>query len=153
MSIPDTPIITLQHPEQGMPVHPIIEDRPVLWEDPGDKWIFRKTTNVLRPKIIDVESHEDPMIRYSVCAIKRALQNGGGIDFVIWMESEEVQSDKRTSVVVPTLCFGPSRASHISMVMDTVDAAMTAFAQVYKNPVWITLFDYTDEIFKENEHS
>lgn len=147
MSIPDTPIITLQHPEQGMPSHPALTDRPVLWADPGDQWIFRKTTNILRPQIIEIESIDDPLVRYTVCAIKRALHNGGGVDFVIWMENEEIQPDKKTSVVVPTLCFGPSRADHIDMVNDTIDAAMVAFKQVYKNPVWITQFDYTENVF------
>lgn len=152
MSIPDTPIITLKHPEEGMPPHPVLTDRPVIWQDPGDQWIFRKTTNILRPRIIEIESFEDPLVRYSTCAIKRALHTGGGIDFVIWMENEEIQPDKKTSVVVPTLCFGPSHAEHISFVNDTIDAAMIAFKQVYKDPVWITLFDHSATVFP-NEQS
>lgn len=151
MSIPETPIITLIHPEQGMPPHPILTDHPVLWEDSGDRWIFRKTTNILRPQIIEIESIEDPMVRYTACAIKRALHNGGGIDFVVWMENEEIQPDKKTSVVVPTLCFGPSHAEHIDIVTDTLDAMMVAFKQVYKNPQWIILFDHTESIFQNNE--
>lgn len=52
---------------------------------------------------------------------------------------------------MPVLCFGPSHAEHFSMVKETIDAAMVAFEQVYKNPIWITQFDHTKEIFKENE--
>lgn len=136
----DTPVIKITDPSEGMPSHPFLTDRPVLWADEGDTWLFRRTTNVLIPKIVDKVDIKEPLIRYTVCAIKRALINGGGIDFVIWQELEEVQPENKTSVVVPVLCFGPSRAEHVDVVNNTVDAAMVAFKEVYKDPRWIVQY-------------
>jgi hypothetical protein len=34
--------------------------------------------------------------------------------------------------------------SHIAEVNDTVDAAMIAFKEVYRDPRWIVQFDYRD---------
>lgn len=136
----ETPTITLRNMTDGMPPHPFIPDRPVIWADPGDTWLFRKTTNILVPKSVESISDTDTLVRYTACAIKRALENGGGVDFVIWQELEEVQIQEKTSVVVPVLCFGPSRAEHIDVANQTIDAAMVAFKEVYKDPRWIVQF-------------
>lgn len=146
----ETPVFTITDPTEGMPSHPYLTDHPVLWADLGDRWLFRRTTNVLVPKLVDVVNLSDPLVRYTACAIKRALGNGGGIDFVIWQELEEIQPDKRTSVVVPVLCFGPSRFEHIDDVKNTVNTAMIAFAEVYKNPMWISQYEGEENVNTEH---
>jgi hypothetical protein len=140
----ETPVISLKNMMEGMPVHPVMEDRPILWADPGDYWLFRRTTNILVPKIADTVAIEDTLIRYTACAIKRALENGGGVDFVIWQEREEIQPDKRTSVVVPVAAFGPSRMVSREEAEHVASMAMVAFVEVYKNPVWISQYEHTD---------
>lgn len=140
----DTPVVTLKNPEDGMPEHPFIKGFPVIWAEPHDEWLFRFTTNILVPKAVETLSPEDNLVRYTTCAIKRALSHGGGYDMVIWMENESIQPENKTSVVVPILCFGPSRMSHIAEVNDTIDAAMIAFKEVYRDPRWIVQFDYRD---------
>lgn len=140
----ETPVITLKNPTDGMPAHPFLADHPVIWAEDNDRWLFRLTTNILVPKIVENQPPEDPMIRYTVCAIKRALEHGGGIDLVIWQEMEEIQPENKSVVVVPVLCFGPSRMTSMAEVDDTVGAAMVAFKEVYKEPRWITQFDYRE---------
>lgn len=137
----DTPIVSLKSPEQGMPPHPFLTDRPVIWADPGDKWLFRLTTNVLVPKAIEELTEKDALVRYTTCAIKRSLEHGGGVDYVLWVEIEEIQPETKTSLVVPILCSGPSRAEHKDVVKKEVEAFMIAFQQQYKNPRWIVQFD------------
>lgn len=145
----ETPVITLKNPTDGMPVHPFLTDRPVIWAEENDRWLFRLTTNILVPKVVEKQAPGDPLIRYTVCAIKRALEQGGGIDLVIWQEMEEIQPENKSVVVVPVLCFGPSRMMDLTEAEDTVSAAMVAFKEVYKEPRWITQFDHRE---KKNSH-
>ena len=145
----ETPVITLKEITDGMPPHPFMDDRSILWADAGDEWLFRKTTNILVPKSVEKLNPNDTLIRYTACAIKRALTNGGGYDFVLWQEMEEVQPDGRTSVVIPVLCFGPSRMEHPSVVESTADAIMIAFKEIYRDPAWI--IQYEKSVKKEED--
>lgn len=125
----------------GMPGHPIMKDKTVLWEDPGDYWLFKKTTNNLVPKVVQRVGPNDPQVRYTAVAIKRALVNGGGSDFVIWQETEERVEQSNVAVVVPILCFGPSHMEHEADIESTVDAVMIAFKQVYVDPEWNVVYE------------
>lgn len=139
-------IVPLKNPEQGMPPHPHIPDRPVMWVDPGDRWLFRLTTNTLVPKSSEKPFDEnETMVRYSVTAIKRGLENGGGIDYCLWAELEEIQPEKLTSVVVPVLCSGPSRSEHKDILKKEIEAIMITFQEIYKDPQWIIQFDYDED--------
>lgn len=131
----------LQHITQDLPAHPVLKGHPVLWDDEGDEWLFRRTTNILIPKISEVVSMNDPEVRYTTCAIRRALANGGGIDFVIWVEAKETNPETGEKTVANALCFGPSHAEDVETVNSTISATMIAFEQVYKDPKWISQFE------------
>ena len=131
----------LKHITQDLPSHPVLKDHPVLWDDEGDEWLFRRTTNTLIPKISDVVSMNDPEVRYTVCAIRRAPANGKGIDFVIWVEAKETNPETGQKTTANALCFGPSHAEDIETVESTITATMIAFEQVYKDPKWISQFE------------
>lgn len=138
----DTIDFSLKNPEKGMPPHPHLPGQPVMWADPGDRWLFRLITSVLIPKSAEVINENEPMVRYAVTAIKRGLENGGGIDYCLWAELEEIQEEKLTSVVVPVLCSGPSRVEHKDVLKKEIEAMMITFKEIYKDPKWIVQFDY-----------
>lgn len=131
----------LQHISQDLPAHPVLKDHPVLWNDEGDEWLFRRTTNILIPKISEVVMMNDPEVRYVACAIRRAPANGDGIDFVIWIEAKETNPKTGEKTNANALCFGPSHAEDIDTVNSTISATMIAFEQVYKDPKWISQFE------------
>ncbi|NBS88487.1 hypothetical protein EBS67_00520 [bacterium] len=131
----------LRHITEGFPAHPILENYPVLWDEEGDEWIFRRTTNVLVPKLVDVVDIKEPDVRYTVAAIRRSVQNGGGIDFVIWLEADVPDEKTGIKKKVSQLCFGPSHAENMNLVNSTISTTMMAFEQVYKDPKWISQFE------------
>jgi len=149
---PESPVLKISNPVQGMPPHPTFPDQPVLWADSGDRWLFRRSTNVLHPKALEQESPNAPMVRYVVCAIQRGSRVAGErqkdiprkdipIDWVIWQEIEQLQEDRLTVLVTPILCFGPSRVNGMEYLQASLEAAMAGFKVVYKDPVWISQYE------------
>jgi len=138
-----TKIITIY---DTMPPHPTVAAAPAIWTDPGDEWLFRRTTNVLIPQIVDTLSRSEPRIRYVICAVRRARKSGmpesyQAIDLVMWQEIESINDDNETANVNSVLCFGPSRVNSVSEMNKMVNAMMIAFEQVYKNPMWISQYE------------
>jgi len=138
-----TKIITIY---DTMPPHPTVQGAPAIWADPGDEWLFRRTTNLLIPKIVDSIAPTDPKIRYVVCAIRRLRKLGmpntyQAIDMVMWQEVESLNEDKKTATINSVLCFGPSRVNSVPEMNKTVNAIMIAFEQVYKDPRWISQYE------------
>ena len=151
MTILNDIVLKTDDPTKGMPPHPALEGFPVLCLDEGDQWLFRRSTNALVPKA-SVVNASDPIVRYVICAVRRAGMYAGAkrtslpvekrpIDWVIWQEIEQIQEDGNTAIVTPILCFGPARVANEEYLQASVEAAMTGFRHVYEDPRWISQYE------------
>lgn len=127
---------------ENMPVHPVMKNKPILWADKDDVWLFRRTTPNLIPKIIDFVSIEKMPVKYIVCAIQRSENNGGGVDFVVWQEREEIDPSGMNKSIIPVPAFGPSRCMSKQEAEYIAEIIIKSLKEVYKDAEWISQYEY-----------
>lgn len=139
----DVPEFSLTTVTTGMPRHPEIEDRSVLWLTAGDEWWWRRCTNVLVPKSMENLAPKDAKVRYVMAAVKHDDSKGGGFDWTMWTEHEIMNDDEKTANVGMIVCIPPSFAESEDLLNKSFVVAALALEQVYKEVVWKSQYDHS----------
>lgn len=144
------PLYTLDKIDYGMPAHPVVEDRPLMWLTKGDQWWFRRRTNSLIPKKGMILSANTPVVRYVVCAIKH--KEPTGFDWTMWQEIEVVNPGGETSIVSLSVTIPPSFVETEDLLDKSLQVATIAFNEIYIDPIWISEYEHPIEDKEEEEN-